>query len=175
MSAYVFDGRWCFSCNFRRNEYRHLKQCVPQRYWPPESEWADNQPRVERLPQRIGIYPRSVYERAFPAVMERPRVISDQTTRVEPDDPSLPELDEINARLTSAAMEGVNRHVGAPHGSRGDSLTIRAYAPPDISDEEKARILATICECGYTVPATSKNPPAAMRLHRAKSKAHKHA
>ena len=136
MSAYVFDGRWCFSCNFRRNEYRHLKQCVPQRYWPPESEWADNQPRVERLPQRIGIYPRSVYERAFPAVMERPQVISDQATREEPDEPR-----PVFPTDSDAATDG--------HGSD--------------------------CECGYTVPATSKNPPAAMRLHRAKSKAHKHA
>ncbi|MDA1010501.1 MAG: hypothetical protein O2888_03395 [Chloroflexi bacterium] len=29
------------------------------------------------------------------------------------------------------------------------------------------------CECGYLVPADSKNPGAAMRMHRAKNKAHK--
>lgn len=82
MTTWIIDGRRCPECTFRRNEYRHLKRCVPQRYWPPEGEWADNQPQPVRLPQRIGIYPRSVYEQAFPsrsvAVVERP-IISNQT------------------------------------------------------------------------------------------------
>lgn len=165
MSAYVFDGRWCFSCNFRRNEYRHLKQCVPQRYWPPESEWADNQPRVERLPQRIGIYPRSVYERAFPAVMERPRVISDQATREERDD-ERPEYLRGRPVVGGRDLQPGRTYLAIPDAGFIEAPELAVVGPGTA---------CAIGTCGYTVPATSKNPPAAMRLHRAKSKAHKHA
>lgn len=36
---YPIDSRRCFTCTFRRNDYRHLRACVPKRYWPvPDAE-----------------------------------------------------------------------------------------------------------------------------------------
>ena len=73
MSAYVFDGRRCHVCLFRRDEYRHLKVCVPQRYWPPQSEWADFRPVVEKTPKTVGKYPYEVYAQAFSTVLGQPK------------------------------------------------------------------------------------------------------
>ena len=73
MSAYVFDGRRCHVCLFRRDEYRHLKVCVPQRYWPPQSEWADFRPVVEKTPKTVGKYPYEVYAQAFSTVLNQPK------------------------------------------------------------------------------------------------------
>ena len=91
MSAYVFDGRRCHVCLFRRDEYRHLKVCVPQRYWPPQSEWADFRPVVEKTPKTVGKYPYEVYAQAFSTVLSQPVAayrapggVDNQTIYVEP-------------------------------------------------------------------------------------------
>ena len=91
MSAYVFDGRRCHVCLFRRDEYRHLKVCVPQRYWPPQSEWADFRPVVEKTPKTVGKYPYEVYAQAFSTVLGQPKAykapegVSNQMIYVEPE------------------------------------------------------------------------------------------
>ena len=92
MSAYVFDGRRCHVCLFRRDEYRHLKVCVPQRYWPPQSEWADFRPVVEKTPKTVGKYPYEVYAQAFSTVLNQPVMayrapegVDSQTIYVEPE------------------------------------------------------------------------------------------
>ena len=91
MSAYVFDGRRCHVCLFRRDEYRHLKVCVPQRYWPPQSEWADFRPVVEKTPKTVGKYPYEVYAQAFSTVLGQPKAayrapehVDNQMIYVEP-------------------------------------------------------------------------------------------
>lgn len=104
MSAYVFDGRRCHVCLFRRDEYRHLKACVPQRYWPPESDWFESQPVVPQVPRMVGTVPRATYQEAFATVLSRPPVainydmgatyapqpvIDNQTIWLEPEDERL--------------------------------------------------------------------------------------
>ena len=145
MSAYIIDGRRCPSCLYRRDEFRHLKRCVPQKFWPPEEEWRDNQPQPVRLPQRIGAYPRSTYEQAFPragSVTDRPLEVASIPRWVAP----VLQADEDGA--AALAFIDTSKNVVSPN------LTIR-----------------TECECGWRVP-DGKDIKAALRMHRMKAKAH---
>lgn len=51
-----------------------------------------------------------------------------------------------------------------------EPITVRAYDRDSVGVSVPA---STVCECGYVVPAGSKSPVSALRMHRMKAKAHR--
>jgi hypothetical protein len=85
----------------------------------------------------------------------------------EASSPAFPDLADVDDAGSASSPEA------APFGLYvGDPDRVTAVTIPGVTaDTYKAH--AQACDCGYTVPATSKNASAAMRMHRMKSKQHR--
>jgi hypothetical protein len=85
----------------------------------------------------------------------------------EASSPAFPDLADVDDAGSASSPEAApfGLYVGDP-----DRVTVGTI-PGVTADTYKAH--AQACDCGYTVPATSKNASAAMRMHRMKSKQHR--
>jgi len=173
----VREGERCPGCGYRRNEYPHFRTCVPRQKWPEDMQGEPRRKRVvvnglvlDHDDPRAQAVSGEASSPASVALADAGGAGSASSPEAAPTPKwevwgelgsSLPDNQMIERRVDRAALSDA-----LSAASSGDTI----YVNPNGGDVIH---MMSYCECGWRIPETSKNPKAAMRLHRAKSKAHK--
>lgn len=145
----VREGERCPRCGYRRNEYPHFRTCVPRQKWPQSMADPERKKRVV------------VGGLVMDADDPRAQAVSGEAS--PPASVALPDVADAGASQSPEAAQTLN--ISDVHVTRID-MTTEPWTVEHYDPNPR-------CECGYTVPESSKNPTAAMRMHLLKSKAHK--